>query len=58
LPRYAIAASKLARELGWRAEETFESGIAKTVRWYLDNDAWWKSILDRGYATKRVGLNK
>jgi dTDP-glucose 4,6-dehydratase len=56
--RYAIDASKLERELGWRAEETFESGIAKTVRWYLDNETWWKSILDRGYAAKRVGLNK
>jgi dTDP-glucose 4,6-dehydratase len=56
--RYAIDASKLERELGWRAEETFESGIAKTVRWYLDNQPWWKSILDRGYEAKRVGLDK
>jgi dTDP-glucose 4,6-dehydratase len=56
--RYAIDASKLERELGWRAQETFESGIAKTVRWYLDNETWWRSILDRGYTAKRVGLSK
>jgi dTDP-glucose 4,6-dehydratase len=56
--RYAIDATKLERELGWRALETFESGIAKTVRWYLDNETWWKSILDRGYTAKRVGLSK
>jgi dTDP-glucose 4,6-dehydratase len=39
--RYAIDASKLERELGWRAEETFETGLEKTVRWYLENDSWW-----------------
>jgi dTDP-glucose 4,6-dehydratase len=54
--RYAIDASKLERELGWRASETFESGIAKTVRWYLDHQNWWRSILDRGYKAQRVGL--
>jgi hypothetical protein len=42
--------------LGWRAQETFETGLAKTVRWYLDNRAWWQSIIDRGYDTKRIGL--
>ena len=56
--RYAIDASKLERELGWRAQETFESGIEKTVRWYLDNETWWRSILDRGYTANRVGLSK
>ena len=56
--RYAIDASKLERELGWRAEENFESGIAKTVRWYIDQKPWWTSILKRGYAAKRVGLSK
>lgn len=54
--RYAIDASKLERELGWRAEETFESGIEKTVRWYVDQHPWWRSILERGYTTKRAGL--
>jgi dTDP-glucose 4,6-dehydratase len=56
--RYAIDASKLERELGWNAEETFETGIEKTVRWYVDQQPWWRAILERGYATKRVGLNR
>ena len=55
--RYAIDASKLERELGWRAEETFESGIEKTVRWYVKEQAWWRRILERGYSAERVGLN-
>jgi dTDP-glucose 4,6-dehydratase len=54
--RYAIDASKLERELGWRAQEDFESGIEKTVRWYIEQKGWWKAILDRGYQAKRVGL--
>jgi dTDP-glucose 4,6-dehydratase len=56
--RYAIDASKLERDLGWRAEENFESGIRKTVCWYLDQKPWWRAILERGYQTKRVGLNQ
>jgi dTDP-glucose 4,6-dehydratase len=55
--RYAIDASKLERELGWQAEENFESGIEKTVRWYVDERPWWRAILERGYAAKRVGLS-
>jgi dTDP-glucose 4,6-dehydratase len=38
--RYAVDPAKIGRELGWRPQETFESGLRKTVRWYLDNDAW------------------
>jgi dTDP-glucose 4,6-dehydratase len=56
--RYAIDASKLERELGWHAEENFESGIEKTVRWYIGQKAWWQAILERGYAATRVGLSK
>jgi dTDP-glucose 4,6-dehydratase len=56
--RYAIDASKLEREIGWRAQENFESGIKKTVRWYIDQQPWWRGIMDRGYAAKRVGLNR
>jgi dTDP-glucose 4,6-dehydratase len=55
--RYAIDASKLERELGWRAEENFETGIRKTVHWYLDEQSWWRTILERGYTAKRVGLS-
>lgn len=54
--RYAIDPSKLARELGWKAQESFETGIDKTVRWYLDNEAWWGPILARSDAGQRLGL--
>ncbi|MCR6186034.1 dTDP-glucose 4,6-dehydratase, partial [Escherichia coli] len=45
------------RDLGWVPEETFESGIEKTVRWYLDNPTWWQRVLDGSYAGERLGLN-
>jgi dTDP-glucose 4,6-dehydratase len=54
--RYAIDATKLERELGWRALETFESGIEKTVRWYLDNEWWWRPLRDKVYAGERLGI--
>jgi dTDP-glucose 4,6-dehydratase len=53
--RYAIDATKLETELGWRAQETFDTGIEKTVRWYLDNDWWWQPLRER-YAGERLGL--
>ncbi|MCL2892274.1 dTDP-glucose 4,6-dehydratase [Brenneria tiliae] len=56
--RYAIDAGKIERELGWRPEETFESGMRKTVRWYLDNEAWWRSVQDGSYTGERLGLNR
>ncbi|CAD7341491.1 dTDP-glucose 4,6-dehydratase [Sphingomonadales bacterium 56] len=54
--RYAIDATRLETELGWRAQENFDSGIEKTVRWYLDNEWWWKPLRDR-YNGQRLGLN-
>ena len=54
--RYAIDATKLERELGWRALETFETGIEKTVRWYLDNEWWWRPLRDKVYAGERLGV--
>ncbi len=54
--RYAIDASKIERELGWRAEESFETGLSKTVRWFCENRKWWQDILDRGYHRGRIGL--
>jgi len=54
--RYAIDASKIKRELGWVPAETFESGIRKTVNWYLNNDGWWKRVIDGSYAGERLGL--
>ena len=53
--RYAINASKIERELGWRPIETFESGMAKTVAWYLKNPQWWEAILSGDYQLKRSG---
>jgi dTDP-glucose 4,6-dehydratase len=54
--RYAIDPGKLERELGWRAAESFDTGIAKTVRWFCENVEWWRPILDRGYNSTRIGL--
>jgi dTDP-glucose 4,6-dehydratase len=56
--RYAIDPAKIERELGWKAAETFETGLRNTVRWYVDNRSWWQSILDRGYRAERVGLSQ
>ena len=56
--RYAIDASKIQRELGWVPEETFDSGIRKTVRWYLDNPVWWQHVLDGSYQMQRLGLGE
>ena len=53
--RYAIDASKIEKELGWLPEETFESGIRKTVLWYLENKEWWQSVLDGSYKMERLG---
>ncbi|MEX0445166.1 dTDP-glucose 4,6-dehydratase [Xenorhabdus sp. SGI246] len=54
--RYAIDAAKIERELGWTPQETFESGIRKTVQWYLENEGWWRSVQDGSYAGERLGL--
>ncbi|NJR13319.1 MAG: dTDP-glucose 4,6-dehydratase [Phyllobacteriaceae bacterium] len=53
--RYAIDPSKAETELGWRAQHTFESGIATTIDWYLANEWWWKPIRDGNYAGERLG---
>ena len=54
--RYAIDATKLETDLGWRAQETFETGISKTVRWYLDRSDWWKPLRETVYRGERLGL--
>jgi dTDP-glucose 4,6-dehydratase len=54
--RYAIDASKLEGELDWRAQETFESGIEKTVCWYLSNADWWRPLREKVYSGERLGL--
>jgi dTDP-glucose 4,6-dehydratase len=54
--RYAIDASKAARELGWTPKETFETGLRKTVAWYLENQRWCERVLSGAYRTERLGL--
>jgi dTDP-glucose 4,6-dehydratase len=56
--RYAIDASKIKRELGWQPRETFATGIGKTLRWYLDNQAWCARVMDGSYRGERLGLDQ
>jgi dTDP-glucose 4,6-dehydratase len=53
--RYAIDCTKIERELGWRPQETFETGLRRTVKWYLDNPAWWQAIRSGKYRGERLG---
>ena len=54
--RYAIDASKIAEELGWAPQESFETGLRKTVNWYLDNLEWCRHVRDGSYQGERLGL--
>jgi dTDP-glucose 4,6-dehydratase len=56
--RYAIDASKMAQELGWRPQETFETGLRSTVKWYLDNPTWCQHVQDGSYQRQRLGAGK
>ena len=56
--RYAIDATKLETELGWRAQQTFETGIGRTVEWFLANDWWWGPLRAAGHGGERLGLVK
>lgn len=55
--RYAIDATKINKELGWHPEETFETGILKTIQWYLDNQEWCKNVQDGSYQRERLGTS-
>lgn len=54
--RYAIDAGKIERDLGWRPQETFETGLRKTVEWYLANEGWWQRVQDGSYQGQRLGM--
>jgi dTDP-glucose 4,6-dehydratase len=56
--RYAIDPSKTERELGWNASETLETGLEKTVAWYLDNEWWWRPLREEKYAGERLGIGR
>jgi len=56
--RYAIDCTKIKKELGWKQEESFETGIGKTVKWYLNNQGWVKQVLSNKYSGERLGLKK
>ncbi len=56
--RYAIDAEKIQQELGWSPQETFETGLRKTLEWYLHNQTWWKRVQDGSYARERLGLGE
>lgn len=55
--RYAIDSSKIERDLGWIPQETFDSGLARTVDWYLNNESWWRPIREKSYAGERLGTS-
>jgi dTDP-glucose 4,6-dehydratase len=56
--RYAIDPAKIERELGWRAQESFETGLARTIDWYLDNEWWWRPIREGKYTGNRLGTGR
>ena len=56
--RYAIDCRRIEEDLGWTQSETFDSGLLKTVAWFLENETWWRTILERGYAGERLGLKQ
>jgi len=56
--RYAIDSTKIQKELGWTPKETFNTGIRKTIIWYLENQDWWKNIQNKKYQQQRLGLGR
>jgi dTDP-glucose 4,6-dehydratase len=56
--KYAVCSKKISKELGWQPSTNFDSKLKSTVKWYLDNEAWWKNTINKKYKLKRIGLVK
>jgi dTDP-glucose 4,6-dehydratase len=56
--RYAIDATKIENELGWKAQETFDTGLRKTIVWYMNNSDWWQPLRSANYSGERLGMGK
>lgn len=56
--RYAVDASRIQRELGWQAQETFDTGLEKTIRWFVDSEVWWRPIRKQRYSSERLGSGR
>jgi dTDP-glucose 4,6-dehydratase len=56
--RYAIDATKIENELGWKAQETFDTGLRKTIIWYMNNSDWWQPLRSANYSGERLGMGK
>ncbi|MEC9026881.1 MAG: dTDP-glucose 4,6-dehydratase, partial [Candidatus Neomarinimicrobiota bacterium] len=54
--RYSIDTTKIKNELNWGPEESFDTGLLKTIKWYLDNEIWWKKIQNHVYNQERLGI--
>jgi dTDP-glucose 4,6-dehydratase len=55
---YGIDPTKIERELGWKSNYDFDMGLAKTVKWYVENQAWWQKIIDHDYEPRRLGFSR
>jgi dTDP-glucose 4,6-dehydratase len=56
--RYAVNSSLIEKKLGWKKIESFDDGLKKTIKWYLENQHWWKNILKKKYSLARLGILK
>ena len=56
--RYVVDSSKIHNELGWNTKKSFEDGLELTIKWYIDNESWWREIQNNKYDQERLGLKK
>ena len=55
--RYAVDSQKIYKELNWKAKESFSAGIKNTIKWYMNNEDWWRDIQKSNYNQKRLGVD-